>query len=124
MTVSKYKKVKQFILNNIQSGEWKEGSKIPSENKLGKMFSLHHSTAQKALRELVAEGVIEGLRGSGHYIKAQKNKHSGNIAVVVNDISGQYFSSLLNSIQSTVSKTTVTYYAMGPVKILMKNAHL
>ena len=49
-----YAKVKDHILENIRSGAWEAGRRVPSENELVESFGISRMTANRALRELQA----------------------------------------------------------------------
>ncbi|MCB1434081.1 MAG: GntR family transcriptional regulator, partial [Alphaproteobacteria bacterium] len=48
-----YAKVKDHILENIRSGAWAPGFRVPSENELVESFGISRMTANRALRELM-----------------------------------------------------------------------
>lgn len=56
------------LLENIKSGVWKKGEKLPSENELCKMLQVSRSTVRIALQRLKALGLIEVKHGKGSYI--------------------------------------------------------
>jgi GntR family transcriptional regulator of arabinose operon len=105
MAAAKYISIKQHLIAEIQAGTLDAGMKVPSENKLAQMFSVHHSTAQKALRELVADGYIESRRGSGSYVRQTSQAPSGNIAIIVNSAKNEFFGNLIKSIQDILSRS-------------------
>ena len=45
-----YAKVKDHILENIRSGAWAPGFRVPSENELVESFGISRMTANRALR--------------------------------------------------------------------------
>ncbi len=58
-----YMQVKDHILGNIQSGTWAAGSRVPSENELVESFGISRMTANRALRELSADGYLARVPG-------------------------------------------------------------
>lgn len=72
--VPKYIQIKNFIINNIKSGKYMAGDKIPSENELSKQFNVSRLTANCAIKELVTEGIVERVRGKGTFIKDSKKQ--------------------------------------------------
>ena len=60
-----YEQVKSFIKSRIGSGEWKRGDPVPSEAALMQQFGISRMTANRALRELSAEGLVTRVQGSG-----------------------------------------------------------
>lgn len=64
-----YAKVKDHIVANIRSGAWTPGSRVPSENELVESFRISRMTANRALRELLAEGFVDRVPGVGTFVK-------------------------------------------------------
>jgi GntR family transcriptional regulator len=67
-----YFQLKEIIEKKIDSGEWKPGDKIPSENDLQASYDVSRNTAQKALNELVSEGLLERKQGKGTFVSKPK----------------------------------------------------
>ena len=51
-----FRKIKQYILGRIETGEWKTGEKISSEAELVAHFNTSRMTVNRAVRELTAGG--------------------------------------------------------------------
>lgn len=64
-----YAKVKDHILGQIRSGAWAPGTRVPSENELVESFGISRMTANRALRELFAEGIVHRVPGVGTFVK-------------------------------------------------------
>jgi len=64
-----YLKVKDHILDNIRTGAWAPGARIPSENELVESFGISRMTANRALRELMAEGYVNRVPGVGTFVR-------------------------------------------------------
>ena len=64
-----YAKVKDHILDQIRSGAWAPGARVPSENELVESFGISRMTANRALRELFAEGIVHRVPGVGTFVK-------------------------------------------------------
>lgn len=69
MTAPLYAKVKDHILEHIRSGAWTPGTRVPSENELVESFSISRMTANRALRELTADGFLSRVPGVGTFVK-------------------------------------------------------
>lgn len=69
MTAPLYAKVKDHILQHIRSGAWTPGTRVPSENELVESFSISRMTANRALRELTADGFLSRVPGVGTFVK-------------------------------------------------------
>ena len=64
-----YVKVKEHILDQIRSGVWTPGTRVPSENELVESFGISRMTANRALRELYSEGFVDRVPGVGTFVK-------------------------------------------------------
>jgi GntR family transcriptional regulator, histidine utilization repressor len=60
-----YEQAKAFIKSHISTGEWKPGDPVPSEAALMQQFGVSRMTANRALRELAAEGMVTRAQGLG-----------------------------------------------------------
>ncbi len=57
------------ILQLIVSGDWEEGDKLPSENKLCDVLGVSRNTVRAALNKLNAIGLVEPRHGYGYSIR-------------------------------------------------------
>ena len=67
-----YKRVKAYVLEHIQSGQWAEGSTVPGEEALAHTFGVSRMTVNRALRELSDAGLVERVQGSGTFVAQRK----------------------------------------------------
>ncbi len=63
-----YEVVKRHITDGIVSGKFAPGSKLPSEKELVEAFAVSRMTVNRALRELVRDGVIFRMQGVGSFV--------------------------------------------------------
>ncbi|MBO0600493.1 GntR family transcriptional regulator [Sporosarcina sp. E16_3] len=63
-----YKQLGDRIKDDIESGRFKHGDKLPSERELAEQFSISRMTARHALSVLEREGVVERRAGAGTFI--------------------------------------------------------
>jgi GntR family transcriptional regulator, histidine utilization repressor len=75
-----YDQVKEWIRQHIASGEWRPGDVVPSEAALISRFSISRMTANRALRELAAEGLVTRVQGSGTRV-AQLHRISSQLVI-------------------------------------------
>ena len=59
----------QQLLNQIVSGYWAPGDRLPSENELCKMLNVSRISIRAALNRLNGLGMIETRQGEGSFIK-------------------------------------------------------
>lgn len=64
----KYAQLREALLAAIESGHWKPGSKLPTEQDLTRSTALSLGTVQRALRALAEDGVVVRQQGSGTYV--------------------------------------------------------
>jgi GntR family transcriptional regulator len=63
-----YHQLKEIIRDNIKSGKWSPGTRIPSEPELGKLNHISQMTARHAITELCVEGVLYRIKGKGTFV--------------------------------------------------------
>jgi len=64
-----YVKIRDYVRNGIESGDFEPGQRLPSEKELSARFETTRATVSRALQELVFEGVIERRPGSGSFVR-------------------------------------------------------
>lgn len=94
MVLTKFGIIKQYIFNKIESGQWPQHSKVPSENELAEQFNVSRMTARRALQELTEQGVLVRSQGAGTFVATFKSQSSlleiRNIADEVQSRGHQY----------------------------------
>lgn len=70
----KFAKIKEFMFSQIESGNWPEHSRVPSENELASQFSVSRMTARRALQELTEQGVLYRTQGVGSFVASAKSQ--------------------------------------------------
>lgn len=75
-----YEQVKAWIKQHIGSGQWKPGDPVPSEAALMQQFGISRMTVNRALRELMAEGMVTRVQGSGTYV-AELHRIASNLTI-------------------------------------------
>ena len=69
---ARYLQVKHFILEQIAAGTLPAGARVPSENELTRRLAISRMTANRALRELAADGVLVRVAGVGTFVAEQR----------------------------------------------------
>lgn len=64
----KYQSIKQYICEQIDSGQWITNDRVPSDNRLTKQFGVSRMTANRALKELADEGILVRVAGVGTFV--------------------------------------------------------
>ncbi|WP_018390836.1 GntR family transcriptional regulator [Ancylobacter sp. FA202] len=75
-----YLRMKEDLLRRIQSGEWRPGELVPSENALAAEYAVSVGTARKAIEELADQRLLVRQRGRGttvamHNHREQVQRH-------------------------------------------------
>jgi GntR family histidine utilization transcriptional repressor len=66
-----YELVKQHVLRGMQSGEWGDGAKLPSEHELMETLGASRMTVHRALREMSADGLLKRVQGVGTFVRRE-----------------------------------------------------
>src|SRR5438477_6471509 len=66
---SKHGRIRQSLTQDIATGRYAAGQRLPSESALVKAFGASRPTVNRALRALQLAGVIERRAGSGSYVR-------------------------------------------------------
>jgi DNA-binding GntR family transcriptional regulator len=68
MPKPKYVQVADKIRDKIRNGEYRVNDPLPSTRELIAEHGVSYGTLREALRDLKAEGLIEGRQGDGVYV--------------------------------------------------------
>jgi GntR family transcriptional regulator, histidine utilization repressor len=77
-----YEKLKDHVREQVTRGVWQPGARVPSENELVAQFGISRMTANRALRELAADGLIRRVPGVGSFVK--ENRRSTSLMAIRN----------------------------------------
>lgn len=75
-----YLRIKTALRDGMANGRWVAGDLLPSEGQLVMRFKVSRMTANRALRELEQEGLIERVQGVGSFV-AQLNRAAMQVVV-------------------------------------------
>lgn len=67
-----YKKIVDYIEENIQNKTWNEGDLIPTEMELCSQFSVSRSTVRNAMQKLQNKGLLKRIKGKGTLVTKPK----------------------------------------------------
>ena len=70
----RYQQLKDFIIEQISSGELQPSDRVPSENELVETKSVSRMTANRALRELNDEGYVDRIAGRGTFVSDYRSR--------------------------------------------------
>jgi GntR family transcriptional regulator, arabinose operon transcriptional repressor len=83
-----YKQIAENILENINTGKFAPGSKIPTEKELIFQYEISITTVRRAVEELCRQGFLVKHQGRGTYVCEEP--FSGNIGIVTPSISSSW----------------------------------
>ncbi|WP_114764350.1 histidine utilization repressor [Vibrio rhodolitus] len=102
-----YQQIKQYIVDQIESGKWSVGQRISTELELTEQFSVSRMTVNKAIRDLVTQGKLERKPRLGTFVCQTQDKAESplldirNIALEVAERGKRYSNKVL--VQSQIS---------------------
>jgi GntR family transcriptional regulator, arabinose operon transcriptional repressor len=102
----KYQKLRDYIIETINSGKISVGEKIYSENELAETFEISRNTVRQAIGELANEGWLYRVQGKGTFVNrhpGEKPERSKTIAVVTTYLNDYIFPSIIRGIDSILS---------------------
>ena len=80
MPSAPYARVKQHLKDQLSNGRWTPGTLMPSEAELVAQFGVSRMTVTRALRELLAEGLVDRVQGVGTFA-AQLHRISSTLTI-------------------------------------------
>ena len=106
--MKKYETVASALTAGIESGKYPEGTALPTEDMLTRMYGVSRQTVRRALAELVEGGVITRRQGSGSVVRPRSAPRTGKIAVVATYISDYIFPGQLSAMEEVLSANRYT----------------
>jgi GntR family transcriptional regulator len=67
-----YRQIRDRLVNGLQSGEWRPGEAIPSENELAIRYGVSQGTVRKAIDALAAENLLVRRQGRGTFVASHQ----------------------------------------------------
>ncbi|MEL7654939.1 MAG: GntR family transcriptional regulator [Bacillota bacterium] len=110
MREHKYTELANKLRDDIQTGVYAEGQRLPSENELADATGYSRQTVRQAMSLLENEGFTSRIRGSGTYVRSTVPSRTAtyNIAVVTTYIGEYIFPAILHGIEDVLSKNGYT----------------
>lgn len=84
-----YYQLKQIIMEKLESGVWKPGDLVPSEQELQDTYGLSRITVRQALTELTYEGHFERHRGQGTFVANKPLIHNPSQRISITELMRQ-----------------------------------
>lgn len=68
----KYRQIEEYIIQHIRSGIYQADTMLPTQQWFCRKFAVSRTTVNKAYSELVENGLIESIQGSGTYVRTPR----------------------------------------------------
>jgi DNA-binding LacI/PurR family transcriptional regulator len=98
-----HRQLYHILREPIMSGTYGSGAKLPTEAELTKIYDVSRVTVRRALQELATEGLIEGRKSQGTFVRAGANIRSKHRYIFIHDnaspVTYPYLQLLLQGIQ-------------------------
>ncbi len=111
-----YERIKLSIKEKIDSGKLKPGHRISSELELSNMFNVSRMTANRALKELAAEGRVTRIQGLGSFVAEPKPEIAlleiKSIAEEINNWGGSHSSDIIMLKKENISENIMLKMGM------------
>lgn len=106
----KYQELAQKLRQEILSGVYRTGQRLPSENELTAATGYSRQTVRQAMALLENEGLTDRIRGSGTYVRSRVpgRRRTHNVAVVTTYIGEYIFPEILRGIDGVLSQNGYT----------------
>jgi GntR family uxuAB operon transcriptional repressor len=69
--------LRESILDQLHSGQWRAGDRLPTERELADTFGVSRTTVRKALADFKQQGLIEQTVGSGTFVAQRAGTRMG-----------------------------------------------
>ncbi|KXT76547.1 GntR family transcriptional regulator [Streptococcus sp. DD12] len=108
-----YIQIHDRLRDEIDKGEWRIGSRLPSERDLADDFGVSRMTMRQAIGLLVDEGLLERRRGSGTYVVGSQVRETMRVTTS--------FTEIVKSQGRTPSSRLISYERVHPNEQEVKN---
>src|ERR1700752_1423512 len=85
-SIPKYSQVYSALRRDIESGRWREETKLPSEAELVRLFAVSRITVTRAGKELQAAGLVQRVAGSGTFVKRSRPMLGQSFGLLIPDL--------------------------------------
>jgi GntR family transcriptional regulator len=81
MTPPVYLQIAEHLLDQIESGKFRPGDRLPTERELSKVHKVNRMTVRRAFQSLEIKGLIDRLQGSGTYVAEPKIERQASVLI-------------------------------------------
>ena len=76
-----YSKVSDYVMQNIESGEWPVGYMLPTEMELCEQFNISRQSVRTALLSLVNDGYLVRVKGRGTFVTTPQRVEASTVFI-------------------------------------------
>lgn len=99
-TESYYMQIANKLKEELREGSFSADQRICTQKELCARFGVSHITVNKALDQLVSEGLLYRRRGKGTFLaEPRKRQQTSVIGLVVNNVANPFFAELTRAVQ-------------------------
>ncbi|BBB89992.1 MAG TPA: GntR family transcriptional regulator [Methylomusa anaerophila] len=95
-----YLQVKAYILEKINTGQYRAGDRLPTERYLAEELGISRNTVSSAYKELLLEGVLASKQGRGTFVREQP----ADLAMSYGEITGSRLERVLKVIDAAMAQ--------------------
>jgi GntR family transcriptional regulator len=82
-----YHVIRLVLRDGIETGRYKAGAALPTEDELARDYRVSRVTVRRALGELAAAGLIERRQGSGTFVRSRRGSDDRPLSIIASAIS-------------------------------------
>jgi DNA-binding LacI/PurR family transcriptional regulator len=101
----RYREIKNMLAAEIT--KMNINDKLPSRPELCKRLDTAKATLDKAINELIEEGLLYSINGSGTYVAGANSElsiHQGNWGVIVPDVAKEFYSKVVRGVENVAQR--------------------
>ncbi|MGI9430240.1 MAG: GntR family transcriptional regulator [Bythopirellula sp.] len=103
--VHKHRRIYESLREEILSGRYRFGERIPSETRLVEQFNVSRPTAARALKDLEVHGLVERRHGSGTFVRHTVSTVQRELGLLVTGLGqGEVFEPICNQLAKSVAE--------------------
>jgi DNA-binding transcriptional regulator YhcF (GntR family) len=107
--------IKRQIRNMVKSGRLVSGQMLPSAKDMAILLNVNRNTVASAYRELVTEGSLETIKGSGTFVKA------GKISQRTNELVGIFDKAFQKAMSSGFNREEISEFLLTYIATHLEN---
>lgn len=82
----KYRQIVEYLRNGLSGGQYRHGSRLPSEAELVRRFGVSRMTVVKAVQQLQQEGLLVRRPGSGTFASGAGDVRKASYGLIIPDL--------------------------------------